>query len=1042
MNSVSKLKSPQQAAWYHDKQDDYYAQEKEERATSAWRGRLSAQIGNVGSVDRDVCAEALAGRTPNGDYLGRWGRDSDGNVEWQHTPGWDSTFSADKSFSIMALVGSDDRLIKGHDEAVDRALKLVESRIGARIKKSDGSVIYENTGAMAAAVYRHETSRNQDAQLHSHALIQNITQTQDGQWRSIDSRVIYEALREASDEYQQHIGRVARECGYTTESVTTEKGFTFVRIKEAPEALVDLHSSRRKDIKQALKKAGLDENASRRQRQTATLNTRKTKAETDHGKLKAAWKQQAIDGGHDLDSIIENAKKKAAQKTESQREAEEQTANEKAVEFAVEHLAERDSRFTNHDLLKTAKHYAIGTSADPDGIEQVINEKQSNGELFSRQKRGYDPEQREVTDMQGWTTADGIRAEKAFLSVERQGRNAVDPILSREDAKAAVDAASSASEFGFNKGQREAAEGLLSTNNRITALQGYAGTAKTSSVVATYTATAEAHGHRVRGMAPTNRATEELASAGIDRTENTARLLARIQGQPDDIKQGEVWLVDEASMLSANDMRSLTRAAENHDARVVLVGDVQQLGSIQAGEAYQQLQRSGMETHTLDTILRQRNDASREAVESSIDRDFNHALDAIDRSGRVNEHRPDANSDDAQAARADANRERLDAMANEYLSLDKDDREKTLVIDPSRDGRAALNDRIRDGLKDEGSIDRDEMTITALEKKDMTQAEAKDYRSYDAGDVVRFNADRKRDGIEAGREYEVTGRDDEKEKVELRDRETGEEASFSPYRASPRKMQVYEESELNIAAGDRIRFNQNDKEQGRTNGQKATVESIDREAGTATINTSGKTETLDTSTAADRAIRHDYAQTAHAAQGQTADRVIAHADTDRQNLLDQRSFYVEISRAKESISIYTDDRERLQNELAERSGEKDTALEAEPEREAAAEQERGSEPEQGRTKTESEKRLDAAAEDMGQKMAKMEKEEQAEQSYDVAAENENDQTPENTADEQQPENVNTNERQPYIPESSFDKPKKQQENEQERDHDQGLDFSL
>ena len=940
MNSVSALKSPHQAAWYHDKEDDYYAEEG--RATSGWRGKLAPQVGNSGRVDRDVCAAALAGKTPEGHYLGRWGQDEYGETEWQHRPGWDSTFSADKSISVMALVGGDDRLIQAHDESVAEALDILESRIGARIKLSDGSITFENTKQMAAAVYRHETSRNQDAQLHSHSLIQNMTQTADGKWRSIDPHVIYTIQRELGDVYQQRMGYKARRLGYTPEKATSENGFTYTKLKEAPDELIDFHSSRRKEIQEGLAKAGLDDSASGAQREAVTLNTRQTKQNVSHAELKQTWEQHAIDNGHDLESIIENAKEVAENTTEAEWQSEEQAANERAVDYAIEHLSERDARFTHQDLMKQAKNFAIGSLATPDGMENVINEKHNNRELVARWTRGYDEEQHEYTQVPGWTTAQGVAAEKAFLSVERQGRGSVDPILNNADAKAAVQAASEASEHGFNRGQFNAAEGLLSTSNRVTAIQGYAGTAKTSSVVATYTATAEANGYSVRGMAPTSRATEELESAGIKQTENTARLLARIKGEPEDIKENEVWLVDEASMLSSNDMRDLTRAAENYDARLVLVGDVQQLGSIQAGESFKQLQDSGMETHTLDQILRQNNDPTREAVESTIDREFENALDAIDRSGHIYEYGPRERQDgsDAEAEQqpesereSKAEQDRSKSMVDEYLDLSKEDREKTLVIDPSRDGRAALNEQIREGLKEEGTLDREEMKITALEKKDMTEAEQKNFNSYDEGDVVRFSKDRKSDGIEAGKEYEVTGHDKDKERVELKDRETGEEASFAPNKTSPRRVQAYEETEIGLSPGDRIRFTENDKQQDRTNGQRATIESIDQERGTATIKSQGKTQELDPSEMGDRAIRHDYASTAHAAQGQTADRVIAHADTERENLLDQRSFYVEVSRAKESISIYTDDREELEKALSSRSGEKDTAMQTERERE-------------------------------------------------------------------------------------------------------------
>ena len=68
--------------------------------------------------------------------------------------------------------------------------------------------------------------------------------------------------------------------------------------------------------------------------------------------------------------------------------------------------------------------------------------------------------------------------------------------------------------------------------------------------------------------------------------------------------QPVAWIVDEASLLSARDTARLFDLAEQHDARVILVGDVKQLGSVEAGAAFAQLQTAGMETATLGEIVR------------------------------------------------------------------------------------------------------------------------------------------------------------------------------------------------------------------------------------------------------------------------------------------------------------------------------------------------------------------------------------------------------------------------------------------------------
>jgi ATP-dependent exoDNAse (exonuclease V) alpha subunit len=105
------------------------------------------------------------------------------------------------------------------------------------------------------------------------------------------------------------------------------------------------------------------------------------------------------------------------------------------------------------------------------------------------------------------------------------------------------------------------------------------------------------------------------------------------------------------------------------------------------------------------------------------------------------------------------------------------------------------------------------------------------------------------------------------------------------------------------------------------------VTAIDEQSRTATIrNPRGQTQTLNLDAARDQHIRHAYVETAFAAQGRTSDHVIVHADSRATNLVDQKSFYVGISRAKESVAIFTNDRGKLISAINERAGQVQTAI--------------------------------------------------------------------------------------------------------------------
>ncbi len=219
---------------------------------------------------------------------------------------------------------------------------------------------------------------------------------------------------------------------------------------------------------------------------------------------------------------------------------------------------------------------------------------------------------RHGAEFTGFASRANIEIERKMLDHELAGRGAVAPIASQLDAHRAVARAATVSTrngHGWIDEQRTATVAMLTSRNRVTGLQGYAGTAKTSTVLAAVAAEANARGYAVSAFAPTAAAAMVLGDALGARHLLTG---ARGGGKP------SLWIVDEASLLSARDTAKLFEQAENQNARIVLVGDVKQLGSVEAGAAFAQLQGAGMETAKLGVIVRQTNSATKEAVMASI----------------------------------------------------------------------------------------------------------------------------------------------------------------------------------------------------------------------------------------------------------------------------------------------------------------------------------------------------------------------------------------------------------------------------------------
>ena len=198
--------------------------------------------------------------------------------------------------------------------------------------------------------------------------------------------------------------------------------------------------------------------------------------------------------------------------------------------------------------------------------------------------------------------------------------------------------------------------------------------------------------------------------------------------------------------------------------------------------------------------------------------------------------------------------------------------------------------------------------------------------SYDGGDVVRFTRDYADKGVTRGDAYRVESIDRAKSAIALKS-EDGREVDWRLRQWGAGNVQAFSPQSIELRTGDRIRFTRNDRAEGRINGARAIVTAIDEQSRTATVRSArGKIETLHFDAARDRHIAHAYVETAFAAQGRTADHVIIHADSRANNLVDQKSFYVGISRAKKSATIFTNDRAKLVSAISERAGSVQTAI--------------------------------------------------------------------------------------------------------------------
>ncbi len=340
MLSFSVVKSAGSAGNYYTDKDNYYVLGS---MGERWAGQGAEQLGLQGSVDKDVFTRLLEGRLPDGADLSRM---QDGSNK--HRPGYDLTFSAPKSVSMMAMLGGDKRLIDAHNQAVDFAVRQVEALASTRVM-TDGQSETVLTGNLVMALFNHDTSRDQDPQLHTHVVVANVTQ-HNGEWKTLSSDKVGKtgfsenvlANRIAFGKiYQSELRQRVEALGYETE-VVGKHGMW-----EMPGVPVEAFSGRSQAIREAV-----GEDASLKSRDVAALDTRKSKQHVDPEVRMAEWMQTLKETGFDIRAYRDAADQRAEIRTQAPGPASQDGPDvQQAVTQAIAGLSERKVQFTYTDVL-------------------------------------------------------------------------------------------------------------------------------------------------------------------------------------------------------------------------------------------------------------------------------------------------------------------------------------------------------------------------------------------------------------------------------------------------------------------------------------------------------------------------------------------------------------------------------------------------------------------------------------------------------------------------------------------------------------------
>jgi conjugative relaxase-like TrwC/TraI family protein len=637
MLSVANVRTAGGAANYFAA-DNCYTRADADRS-GEWFGQGAKGLGLDGRVEAKQFEAILKGYLPDGTRLGSDLR--------PHRAGTDLTFSMPKSWSLIALVGGDTRIIDVYAQAVKETLGWAEKHLAETRMEVKGQEKVVATGNLLVSMFRHDTNRNQEPNAHFHAVVANATKGSDGKWRALKNDKLWEHNTLLNAMTMARFRLSVEKLGYEVGEQGKHGNF---EAKGVPKEIRDAFSSRRAEIVGAL--SNMD-NKGLAARNTANLITRKAKAKIeDRAALARTWAAKADQLGFDPSALIARANARAvsdighvASLTERVVEtagnvrdwatglaerlglsksdplipralgkrSKEQVAAIHAVASAVLHLGEREAVLAKTAIYKVALDFGLPTALPQ--IEERIAQLLRQGHLVA----GKD------TDRGMVTIADALALEQRIINAVDEGRNRIAPIVAPDIAGERLQALSEL-KYGMtlNHGHEGAGRLILSSHNRIIAIQGIAGAGK-STVLKPVADILREERSEVLGLAVQNTLVQMLErDTGIP-SMTVARFLKRhasLLVAPDPLKlmearakyRGSVILLDEASMVGNADKEKLVRLANLLEVdRFASIGDRKQLGAVDAGKPFDVMQKAGVETAIMNLNIRARDKTLRAA---------------------------------------------------------------------------------------------------------------------------------------------------------------------------------------------------------------------------------------------------------------------------------------------------------------------------------------------------------------------------------------------------------------------------------------------
>jgi conjugative relaxase-like TrwC/TraI family protein len=703
--SVVKLRVGQEA--YHltgvaKSLEEYYSGSGE--ASGWWAGVGAERLGLVGEVDGDDLRALLGGMAPGSGGLSPNGEEIKPHP--RRVPGFDLTWKAPKSLSVLYAVSDDPRVQGAIIEACEAALRSTLAwleRDVVRVRRGTGNqrwlsdlavrdpaaaeearIRVQPVRGMAAAVFRHRTSRAGDPLLHWHVLLPNLVEGADGRWSAFVHPELYRYARAAGEVFQAAVRAEA------TERLGLEwrPGRHVPEVAGVPQALCDRFSKRSQERDAWLAAAGM---ASTPQgRQAAVLATRRHKPEVEGERFDTVWKAEALDAGWGPEAaeiLVTSLSPRPEHPIGARWRLPEWAPGPEgdpvmhdrlvdpddwAAHLLETELTLPDATFTRPQLVQ-AVAARLGDGATVASVERVTARVLASNHVVPV----HDPE------VKRWTSRTHLGRERSLLDATHGSRR-TRPAVRRRVVEAAIGGRPT-----LGDDQAAAVRTVCASTDGVTVLIGPAGTGKTFTLDAIRTAYQQT-GHEVIGAAPSALGALELSTGARLPAETMHRLLGRWSRGIDLPNERTVLVIDEAGMAATRELEPLVRQTIDGGGRVLLVGDHHQLPSVTAGGGFAALATDSENTVAALTVNRRQRQAwERAALTELRDGKVPQAIDAYRTNQRV--------------VTVDDPTDLIDAAVDRYFAAQSDGMRPVLYSGTTATANA-LNAAVRQRLVDQGDL--------------------------------------------------------------------------------------------------------------------------------------------------------------------------------------------------------------------------------------------------------------------------------------------------------------------------------------------------